>query len=292
MNLCARCMNVMDETATVCDRCGHDSKGLGSMQKEEAASTEPEHAAIGAIPPAGGPPVAAASPSPVSPANPLSPHELAILMLAVVGTGLVTFALLMFRGSASPEAASAAPTRAVPLSTPRVESKPRSTRSEPRWTSANSKRWVGDAVNSVAFELQADDRVSVWTRYVQPLLVVRCTAGDVEVFVYTATAARIEPQTDDHSVRYALDAEPETKQLWTDAAGHDGLFARDGRALAERLSRARTMRFGFTPHNADLVWVTFNVAGLSELMGPAARQCSPPQTHARRATPSRRPGSR
>jgi hypothetical protein len=276
MNLCARCMSLMDDAATVCDRCGHDSKEVGSLQQEEP----------------GPPPAPAAKPSPVHTAGRLGQRELAILMLAAVGTGVVTFALLMLRGSASPEAASAAAPRAVTVAPPHVESKPASTLSEPRWTSASGKRWVGDAINSVAFELPADDRVSVWTRSVQPILVVRCTAGDVEVFVYTDTAAKIEPQTDDHSVRYALDDEAETSELWKDADGHDGLFAGDGGALAERLSRARTMRFGFTPHNASPATVTFKVAGLSEVMAPAARQCSPPHTSARQVTPSRRPGSR
>ena len=276
MNLCGRCMSLMDDTSSVCDRCGHDAKEAGSFQQEEP----------------GPPPAPAVNPSPVHTAGPLGPRELAILMLAAVGTGVVTLALLMLRGSASPEAASAAAPRAVTVATPHVESKPASTLSEPRWRSASGKRWVGDAINSVAFELPADDRVSVWTRSVQPILVVRCTAGDVEVFVYTDTAAKIEPQTDDHSVRYALDDQAETSELWKDADGHDGLFAGDGGALAERLSRARTMRFGFTPHNANPVTVTFNVAGLSELMAPAARQCSPPHTSVRQVTPSRRPGSR
>ena len=292
MNLCARCMSLMDDTSTVCDRCGHDSKEVGSLQKEEPASVETRDAAPGAPMPAGIPPVSASNPSPAHAAGPLSPRELAILMLAVVGTGVVTFALLMLRGSASPEAASAAAPVAVTVATPHVESKPASTLPAPRWTSASGKRWVGDAINSVAFELPADDRVPVWTRSVQPILVVRCTAGDIEVFVFTDTPAKIEPQTDDHSVRYALDGESETNERWRDADAHDGLFARDGGALAERLSRARTMRFGFTPHNADPVTVTFNVAGLSELMASAARQCSRPHTSAPRATPSRRPGSR
>ena len=292
MNLCARCMSLMDDTSTVCDRCGHDSKDVGSLQKEEPASMETRDAAPGAPMPAGIPPVPAAGPPPVHTAGRMSPSELAILMLAVVGTGIVTFALLMLRGNASPEAATAVPPRAVTVATPHVKSKPAPAILEPRWTSANSKPWTGNVRNSVAFELPADDRVSVWTRYVQPLLVVRCTAGDVEVFVYTDTAARIEPQTEDHTVRYALDGEAETSERWKDAARHDGLFARDGGALAERLSRARTMRFGFTPHNADPVTVTFNVAGLSELMASAARQCSRPHASARRATPSRRPGPR
>jgi len=286
MNLCARCMSLMDDAATVCDRCGHNSKD-GQLQVEEPAAVEPLQAVTGVSTPSGIPHVPAPKPPAPPTGGALSPRELAVLMLAVVGTGVVTFALLMARGNASPEAAAAPATRAA---APHVESKPASTLAEPRWTSANSKLWVGSARNSIAFELPADDRVPVWTRYVQPLLVVRCTAGDVEVFVFTDTAAKIEPQTDDHTVRYALDDEPETSERWTDAAGHDGLFARDGAALAGRLTRARTMRFGFTPHNAEPVTATFNVAGLSGLMAPAARQCT--HAPAREATRSRRPGSR
>jgi hypothetical protein len=278
-------MSLMDDGATVCDRCGHDSKDDVLDVIAAPIADEPRPASLGL------PAVVIAPPPPARAAGPLSGRELAVLLLAIAGAAVVTLSLLMLRGTTATEAA-ATPVPSVVTTAPSHPDVRKASLAEPRWTSANSKLWVGSAKNSVAFELPADDRVAVWTRYVQPLLVVRCVAGSVEVFVYTDTAAKIEPQTEDHTVRYALDGEAETTERWTDAAAHDGLFARDGAALAARLAKAKTMRFGFTPHNAEPVTARFNVAGLSELLGSASRQCAPPQASARLATPSRHRGSR
>lgn len=284
MNLCARCMSLMDDGATVCDRCGHDSKDTKGAIAPPATADAPAPLAL--------PAVVIASPPPARAGGPLSGRELAVLLLAVAGAGVVTLSLLMLRGNTATEAAASPVPAAVTAAAPHADVR-KASLAEPRWTSANSKLWVGSAKNSVAFELPADDRVPVWTRFVQPLLVVRCVAGKVEVFVYTDTAAKIEPQTEDHTVRYALDEAAETSERWTDAAGHDGLFAPDGAALAARLAKARTMRFGFTPHNAEPVTARFNVDGLSALLGSASRQCAPPPAAARQAaTPSRHRGSR
>jgi hypothetical protein len=110
-------------------------------------------------------------------------------------------------------------------------------------------------------------------REVRPLLVVRCLPKTTEVFVFTQSAALIEAQTEDHTVVYSFDDEPETRELWPDAAEHDALFAPDGAAFAKRLMTARTLRFGFTPHNAAPVTAHFHVSGLRDMAEPAANNC-------------------
>lgn len=93
----------------------------------------------------------------------------------------------------------------------------------------------------------------------------------LDVFVFTDSAARIEPDTLDHTVRIGFDDEVEQPAMWPDADTHDALFAPDGGALARRLTAARVLRFGFTPHNAEPVMMQFPVAGLAPLLARAAK---------------------
>ncbi len=190
--------------------------------------------------------------------------------LAVVGAGLATLAVLAARSTPTAEAVAtpasvAAPQRAaLPAGM--------MTRSGPGWT-ANNARWVGNARKSVAFELPAHNKVTVWMRDVRPLLVVRCIPGGTDVFVFTDSAAMIEPQTEDHTVRFAFDDEQEVRELWPDSAEHDALFAPDGAAFARRLMDVSTFRFGFTPHNAAPVTAHFQVSGLRDRLAPVAKAC-------------------
>jgi hypothetical protein len=62
--------------------------------------------------------------------------------------------------------------------------------------------------------------------YVRPLLVVRCMKK-TEAFVYTGSALRIEPNTEDHTVSFRFDDEPARTERWPDSAEHDALFAPD-----------------------------------------------------------------
>ena len=94
-----------------------------------------------------------------------------------------------------------------------------------------------------------------------------------DVFVYTDSAARIEEQDENHTVRVAFDGEAGAHERWPDSVEHDALFAPDGKAMAARLLAARQMRFTFSPHNAAPVTATFEVAGLGELLAPIAKRC-------------------
>lgn len=142
-----------------------------------------------------------------------------------------------------------------------------------QWSRETTGRWVGNYRRSLAFELPAENTVAVWMKRVRPLLIVRCLDGATEVFVYTDSAARIEPQDDNHTVGLAFDDEPARAERWPDAAGHDALFAPDGEALARRLARAGQMRFAFTPHNAAPVEARFDLRGFDDVVDPLARAC-------------------
>lgn len=249
---CWGCSREVAEPATLCEDCRPKSAEM--------------------LPPAGaGEPLVEESKSERAPAFSgrlrLSRRDWVLVLAGAAGATVLVLVLLMSRAIASPEAAvhpgSAATAPAV-LST---------VSAAPKWSSANRTRWVGNARESAAFDLVAENRVQVWTKYVQPTLVVRCVSGAVEVFVFTESAARLEPDTDEHTVHYAFDDEPSVTERWPDSIDHDGLFAPHAAAFADRLTRATTLRFGFTPHNAAPVDVHFSVTGLGDLLEPAAAGC-------------------
>jgi hypothetical protein len=188
-------------------------------------------------------------------------------VLAVIAVAGIMLSVLIARGgppadvAAAPAATPAQPVAAAPAP-------------EPAYTETWSRdaQWVGNLRKTVAFGVRAENTVAVWMRQVQPVLVVRCAANSPQVFVFTGSAMKIEPETDDHTVTLSLDDEPVRTERWPDSIEHDSLFAPDGAAFARRLSAARTMRFGFTPHNAEPAVARFHVSGLEDVLS-SAREC-------------------
>jgi hypothetical protein len=202
-------------------------------------------------------------------------REIVFVTLAAAISGVLTLGWLLARTAPGAEvtvaaAASSNPPAAVPRSTP-ADVVPAARAHQ--WTSANSAVWAGDMRNAIAFEVEAENTVGVWMRTVRPALIIRCSAGTVEAFVFTASAARIEPRTDDHTVQLSVDGASQVTEHWRDSEEHDALFAPDGGAFMRQLLTARVMRFGFIPHNAMPVTAEFNVAGLAAMLDPVSRQC-------------------
>jgi hypothetical protein len=235
--------------------------------------------------------------APVSVAKPARRGSRTVI-LGGAAAGILILAILTMRGSASPgtsSAASVATPAAAATSKPAATSRPAAARPQPAapsavkphpvpvspaqmipaptWNRVTDGRWVGRERRSTALELNAINKVPIWMRQVRPILIVRCMSRSTEVFVFTQTAARMEPQDDNHTVRVGLDDGQEIIERWADSMEHDALFAPDGAALAKQLMQARTLRFGFTPHNAEPVTAEFDVTGLADLLAPAASQC-------------------
>ena len=206
------------------------------------------------------------------------------VVMGLVGVGVAAgliVALLGVRGPASSAApkpsAAAAPAQ---VATPKPRKAPAAVAAPlaaatPKWSSTNSAEWIGRQRNSVAFELPASNKIQVWMRQVEPTLIVRCQAKKPEVFVFTNSAARMEPEDQDHTVRIRIDDGPERVERWPDSDSHDALFAPDGAALARELLHARTLHFSFNPHNAAPASARFDVAGLAEVLAPLAKRCGP-----------------
>ena len=113
----------------------------------------------------------------------------------------------------------------------------------------------------------------VWTREVLPVLVVRCDSGRTEAFVFTQSAARMEPQDGDHTVTVRFDDGAVATERWPDSDEHDALFARRPGEFTRQLTGTRALHFGFTPHNAAPVVASFALEGLEPLLQSAAKQC-------------------
>ncbi len=216
-----------------------------------------------------GPEAPVASPSAPAPKGPSLGHLLAI-GAAVAGGGLVTLLVMTTGSAARVDTHVGGP---VPATAAARVSPVRPGAPAPVWSSRNRARWISNPRKDSAFELEANAPVAVWLKQVRPTLVVRCMDRRTDIFVYTDSAARIEEQDENHTVRVAFDDAAGTHERWPDSVEHDALFAPDGKAMAARLLAARQMRFTFSPHNAAPVTATFEVQGLGELLAPIAKRC-------------------
>jgi hypothetical protein len=196
-------------------------------------------------------------------------RDVVLIAAAATGAAILTFGVMAWRGGSAPalsaassDAVTAHPSSAVLPATSAIQT----------WNAGNRTFWLGNQ-RGAALELLAENKVQTWFGPTQPALVVRCTSGTTEVFVYTRSATRIEPRAEGKTVTVSIDGEPARTERWSDSDDRVALFAPDGAAFAQRLLNAHTLRFGYAPHNSAGVVAQFNVTGLAELVKPAAREC-------------------
>jgi len=255
---CRECAREIQESATICDTCAEWAAALVGAPGDNpvpARGTESSNG-IESVPPRvrSGP----------------GRRELLLVVLAVVGAALVTFALLFARGGPSSSVSAAAPRATGPQpSTPSSSA----TVAVQKWSTDDRAHWLGNQRHGAAFELPAENAVQTWFGPVRPALVVRCTSRTTQTFVYTGSPMKIEPHAEGKTVTVSVDDEPVKTERWPDADDHDALFAPDGAAFAQRLLHAQTLRFGYSPHNANDVVAHFHVSGLGELIDPVAKEC-------------------
>lgn len=243
MDVCPTCERIIPDAATACPHC-----------------TSASAAVVGVTPPV---------PAQAKPGGP-GRREVMIIAAAVVGSGVITLAMLGSRGEATAPAAAVASAAGAPAASRAPEATPVSA---PGWTE-NRALWTGNNRKSVALELAARNETQVWMKSVRPTLVFRCIGNRQEVFVFTDSAAAMEAQDEDHTVRIGFDGAADRTERWPDSVEHDALFAPDGAGLARELAQARTMRFEYTPHNAATVVAHFDVAGLADKVALDAAPCA------------------
>jgi hypothetical protein len=202
--------------------------------------------------------------------SPLKSRSLALVggagVLACV-TAIVVLQSLQPAASPQPAEAIRSEVPAV-AAAPAVESAP-----APVWVGDRQASWANDGSKTVSFELKATSDVNVWMARVRPLLVVRCLYRTTEVFVAIRSAASIEGEAGNHTVRLQIDNDSELIQEWTDSVSGQELFAPDSVALARRLASAQRMRFSFTPYNAKPATAEFSVVGFEKLASLVGNTC-------------------
>ena len=261
MPRCLNCAEIVSRADSLCASCERQG-ALPTSPPAESAPGSGETSSAGDCPGVQSTPPAAA--------EGWSKRYIVAAVAGAAGAAALTFALLGMRGpggESSPpvdEASVAGLVRTPGRSAPA---------SAPKWTRANSARWVSNHPRSIAFELPAENTATAWLTRVRPILVVRCLANTTEAFVFTQVPAVIEPQDDRRTVHVSFDDEAAVTERWAGSADHDALFAPDAVTFARRLARARTMRFVFTPHNGPTANIEFQVDGFAEHVGSVARLC-------------------
>jgi Type VI secretion system VasI, EvfG, VC_A0118 len=254
-----------------CPKCGRELESAEALQHvcPGAADLAPETqpTAPGDSPESLAAALEAAHPTP--PSAPSSPNRWLVTagLSASAGAALVTFAMLGGGSQPGP-----APEQASMLPAPKAASTP-ATIGRPKWSSVGANRWVSNHRRSIAFEVPADNTASSWMTSARPVLVVRCLSGTTQAFVYTQVPPAIEQRDDRRTVRVSFDGATDAVERWPGSADHDALFAPDGIAFARRLSGARTLRFGFTPHNGPPASIDFDVHGFEAHLASLARTC-------------------
>jgi hypothetical protein len=264
---CARCARDIPGSGSACDACG--AQAAEPVAPPVVLSSEPGLQPV--TTPTAAAPLEQISPAvedrlPAAAAAGFSRRELLAIAIAIALGGSVTFGMLAASGArpSDPAPSAGVPersrTQSIPVAAPRRH-----------WNSTN-RDWIGNDRRAIAFELMAENKVQVWQRIAQPILVVRCLEKRTETFVFIESAAQIEAQAN-HAVRVRVDDEPEREERWPDTEEHDALVAPDSAAFTHRLIGARTLRFGYKPHNSAPVVAEFNVDGLGTLIEPLAAQC-------------------
>ena len=238
-----------------------------------AAMPAPAPAAVAAAAPAAAAPKATAAPAPAPAAAPAAAikNAPAVAPAPAVAAAPVKTAAPAPSPAPAPVAspAPAAAAKPSPAPAPAIVAAPAVAS---KWNAGNHD-WLANNKKAVAFEVKSINRVAVWQGVSQPVLVVRCDAGKVQAFVYTASAIQMEPQDENHGVGIRFDDQPESSERWADSSEHDALFAPDGAAFASKIARSSKVRFSYKPHNANRAVAEFPTSGLMQAMEPVAKQC-------------------
>ena len=192
---------------------------------------------------------------------------LAVAVAGLIAGGLVVLAFVSVSSNAPVEIAEAA-TVSPAAPAPLVESA-----APPTWTGARRTSWTRDGSKTITFTLAATRDLPVWMNQARPALVVRCLSRVTEVFVMLDTSADFEKDADRRTVRVQWDDDPQRVQQWAVSETGRELFAPDGIDAVRRMTRARYLKFGFKPFNAQPVTAEFAVQGFDELAPLVARSC-------------------
>lgn len=206
-----------------------------------------------------------------------------VILAAIVAGAVAVFAVIAIASrhdaapASSPDRASTREAARVPASastSAAAVDSPSSPVSSSHWVRTRQPQWATDGSRTMGFELAAERDVAVFRDRVRPILAARCISRQIQMFVVLGASLSVEGADDRHSVTVGIDDEPEAEQRWEESADKQGVFAPDGRSLADRLVTAHTLRFGFTPYSARRATAEFNVSGFDQPLAAMARACN------------------
>lgn len=267
---CPTCGREVAESVSVCESCAAWATALVEARPDDAAAKASEAPAAEETAPV------AATTAPAAPAAG-SHRQLAYIAAGVGVVALTGFAISARGGSApnpsAPAATPAADVRPAPVTAP----PPSAAAAVQTWSTENRATWLGPRTRGAAFELASENVVKTWFGPARPSLVVRCTAKSIEAFVVTRSPMKIAPRVDGKAVTISVDGEPVRTEHWIDSDDHTAVFAPDPAGFVDRLRKARTFGFGYSPHNSSDVVAEFNVSGIDALISASAKECGAPK---------------
>jgi len=151
----------------------------------------------------------------------------------------------------------------------------------PRTNGAPSSGWSEQVEPStmansttVTLTLLANNPVAGWLMNTRPALVLRCEEHKTEAYVATGLSSSVElGRFHEHTVRLRLDDGKAERSTWSESTDNKALFAPNPIALVHRLSAAKTLRFEFTPFNANTQVADFNLEGLNDHLPKLEEAC-------------------
>lgn len=165
----------------------------------------------------------------------------------------------------------APPSRAAAPSNPLITPGASAT-AEGQWQIREDKPPM-DGSKTVVISRDAENDIQGWLESNRPSLIVRCQERKTETYIVTGTAATVEYDTDNHTVRLRFDDGKPITQHWSASTDDKALFAPNAIEFAKSLAGSKSLTFEFTPFNANPAVVHFRLEGLAPYLQKAARAC-------------------
>ena len=268
MKACKTCGREIADSASVCDLCEAWAAALVEVRPADDAAHSAKALTAEEHPPAG-----AATPVRAERVTG-SRRQMTYIAAAAVAVVALTGLAMSARGGSPPAASATAGTPAARV-TPAPSTAPPVTAGTgvQKWSAENQPSRLDRRRREATFELLSENVVKTWLGPARPTLFVRCTAQRIEAFVVTGSPMKIDPRVDGKTVTISIDGEPARTEQWTDSDDHTAVFAPDPAAFTQRLRTARTLHFGYSPHNSSDVVAQFHVFGIDALIGAAPKYC-------------------
>jgi hypothetical protein len=133
-----------------------------------------------------------------------------------------------------------------------------------------------DKVKTVRLSIEAQTVVEGWLTASTPRLQIECSKGKSIVWVHTGQSAQPNGSLyENYPVRIKFDDAPLLSQKWMEATNFQALGTRNTGALLEKMRKAKTFLFEFTPFQKTEQIVRFDVRGLEKHFDKFKTACQP-----------------